>query len=258
MKMRTNAAAHLALAALTLASCSPQGGGEAPAGNAPREGAGFEWRQEMIGRVPPILMRDPLLEMLGQADSAIPYTYGEAVKLTGHSCMVVAAAWTMTRKALGELYPEGEIPVRGQIRIEAPGSPGEWNLGVFGQVMTYVTGAASAGGFSGSAFAKGNASAARRDKLVYAEAPLGLAPPEMEWLFTRLDTGAKAAARWDIRMVRPPLSEETIAGPGAALAAGRATRGEAEAFVRQWNDAAAFVLENADTLEGLFTVRPVP
>ena len=248
----------LACVAMALPSCGFRGAARPPADPAAPPGGGPGWAQEYIPRVPPIMMRDPLLEMRGQTDEPIPYTYGEAVKLTGHSCMIVASAWSMTRKALGALYPEGDAPVRGRIRIEAPGAEGEWNLGVFGQVMTYVTGAATEGGFSGSAFGKGNAAAVRRNRLVYAEKPLGLAPPEMRWIFTRIDTGRKVAVGWDIRKVRPPLSEAAIAGPGDALASGRASREEADSFVRDWNAAALFVLRNADTLEGLITVDPVP
>jgi hypothetical protein len=112
--------------------------------------ADFKWEQDYIAEIPPIRMKDPLFEILGQTNNAIPYTYEEAVKLTGHSFMLVAAAWSMTRKALDALYPNGETPVRGQISIRAPGAEKEWNLGIFGQVMTYVTSAATGSGFSGS------------------------------------------------------------------------------------------------------------
>jgi hypothetical protein len=219
--------------------------------------AEMKWKQDYINKIAPIMMRDPLLEMLGQTDSAIPYTYEEAVKLTGHSCLVVAAAWSMTRKALGELYPQGAVPVRGQITVQAPGAEDEWNIGVIGEVMTYITGAAPMSGFSGSAFGKGNVLAIRRNKLFYTEKPSKTAPPMMQWIFTRTDTGKKVAAKWNIKLVQPPLSEEIIAVPGKALAAGEFTPEEIAAFVRNWNDAARFVLQNADRLDGLVTVTPL-
>ncbi len=214
----------------------------------------MKWRQNYIDKVPPIMMRDPLLEMLGQTDTAIPYTYEESVKLTGHSCMVVAAAWSMTRKALVELYPNGEAPVRGQIAIQAPGAEDEWNIGVIGEVMTYITGAAPKTGFPGSAFGKGNALAIRRNKILYTEKHVNLAPPMMQWIFTRTDNHRKVAAKWNIKLVQPPMSEEIIAVPGKRLAAGELTPEESAAFIKKWNDAANFVLQNADTLDGLVTV----
>lgn len=219
--------------------------------------AAMKWKQDYVNKIAPIMMRDPLLEMLGQTDSAIPYTYEEAVKLTGHSCLVVAAAWSMTRRALGELYPKGEIPVRGQITVQAPGAEDEWNIGVIGEVMTYITGAAPRSGFSGSAFGKGNALAIRRNKLIYTEKPSKTAPPMMQWVFTRTDTGKTVAAKWNIKLVQPPISEEIIAVPGKALAAGEFTQEETAAFVKNWNDAARFVLQNSDTLDGLVTVTPL-
>ena len=219
--------------------------------------AEMKWKQDYINKVAPIMMRDPLLEMLGQTDSAIPYTYEEAVKLTGHSCLVVAAAWSMTRKALEVLYPNGEVPVRGQITIQAPGAEDEWNIGVIGEVITYITGAAPMSGFSGSAFGKGNALVIRRNKLFFTEKPSKTAPPMMQWIFTRTDTGKNVAAKWNIKLVQPPLSEEIIAVSGKALAGGEFTQEETAAFVRNWNDAAKFVLQNADALEGLVTVTPL-
>ena len=77
------------------------------------------WLQKHITDVPPIMMRDPFLGLLGQTDHPLPYTYEEAVKLSGHSCGAVAGAWVITRKALEALYL-GDIPERGQIMIEAP------------------------------------------------------------------------------------------------------------------------------------------
>ena len=60
----------------------------------------------------------------------------------------------MTRKALEALYPDGEIPMRGQISVEAPGAEDEWFVGVFGDVITFVTGASPHTGFIGAEFGK--------------------------------------------------------------------------------------------------------
>ncbi|HSW24447.1 MAG TPA: hypothetical protein VLJ62_16920, partial [Burkholderiaceae bacterium] len=57
-------------------------------------------------RVPPIVVRDSLAQMLGAAQGGIiEYRYLDAVKLAGHSCPTVAGAWLMTRAALARLYP---------------------------------------------------------------------------------------------------------------------------------------------------------
>jgi hypothetical protein len=216
-----------------------------------------KWNYDYITQVPPIMVRDPLIEMLGQTDEPIPYYYEEAVKVAGHSCMVAASAWMMTKLALEALYPNGEVPVRGQITIQMPGSESEWNIGVFGEVMTFITGAAPATGFSGSVFAKGNPLTIRRNKMTYTEEPVGTPPPQMQYVFTRIDTGKSVAVSWNIAKVIPPINEKVLTEPGNALASGSATPEQVAEFNKNWNDAAQYILQNAGVVEGLVTVTPV-
>lgn len=239
----------LVLAALLFSACVPSAPA-APAAEA-EVAAGAKWIQDHITSVPPILLRDPFLELLGQTDEPIPYTYEEVVKLSGHSCGATAGAWIITKKALEALYP-GETPVRGQILIQAPGAEDEWHVGVFGEVMTYITGAAPKTGFSGAEFGKADALYVRRNKLTYAEAPSGTPPPQMEWIFERADTGKRVSVKYNVMAVQPPATEERTA-MGVKMASGKATAEEAAEFIKYWNERAAFVFANADK-EGLFTV----
>lgn len=247
----------LIIATMSLSACAPTASVQPVAtekGQAKSENL-TNWNVEYIQQVPPIMMRDPLIEMFGQSSGPIPYYYEEAVKMSGHSCMVVAAAWTMTRLALEELYQNGEVPVRGQIAIKMPGAEDEWNIGVFGEVMMFITGASPKTGFSGSILAKGNPLTIRRNKMVYTEEPVGTRPPKMKFIFTRIDTGQSVAVSWNIALVQPPISEKILAKPGYKLAAGTATPEEAEKFNKNWNDAALFLLKNP--VKGLITVRAV-
>jgi len=211
------------------------------------------WTQDYIDEVPPIMMRDPYLEMFGQTDGPIPYTYAEAVKLSGHSCGATSGAFIITRKALDVLYPDGEVPVRGQILVEAPGAEDEWFIGVFGEIITYITGAAPKTGFIGAEFGKANEVFVRRSKMTYAEEAVGTAPPLLQWIFTRVDTGESVSVNFNLMMVQPPNSEERVA-MGKKMATGQATEEEAAEYIQYWNDRVIFIFENADTLEGLFTV----
>ena len=86
----------------------------------------FAWDQDYISEVPPIMMIDPYFDIFGQSQVPVPYYYDDAVKLAGHSCGAVTGAWTITRKALEELYPDGEIPVRGNISAAVPILP--WQM----------------------------------------------------------------------------------------------------------------------------------
>ena len=247
--------AILVIPAMLLSACAPPAQPVAAEKEQAQSKSEANWNFEYIQQVPPIMMSDPLIELVGQTNEPIPYHYEEVVKLSGHSCMIVASAWTMTRLALEELYPDGEFPVRGEIEIEMPGAEDEWNIGVFGEVMAYITGAAPKTGFSGSIFAKGEPLTIRKNKMVYTEEPVGTPPPKMEFIFTRTDTGKSVAVSWNIALVEPPTNEKILAEPAHKLASGAATPEEAEKFIQDWNDAALFLLENP--VDGLVTVRVV-
>jgi hypothetical protein len=215
------------------------------------------WTQDYITKVPPIIMKDPFLELLGQTKSPVPYTYEEVVKMSGHSCMMTAASWIMTKMALEKLYPDGQVPVRGQIKIQAPGAADEWNIGVIGQVMAFITGAAPNTGFNGGVF-KANDLFIRKDKIAYTKEPTGTKPSKMEWIFTRTDTGKKVAVKWDLSKIQPPpLNEEMLKMMGKKLATGEAAPEEYAMFHGKWNGATKYQLENANKIEGLFTARMI-
>jgi hypothetical protein len=245
MKKLSAALVFLLIAVLALSSCSP-----APAAAEPK--TEVVWTQDYISQVPPILISEPYFGIFGQTDGPVPYEYEEAVKLAGHSCGATAGAWTIARKALEALYPDGETPVRGQIRVEAPGAEDEWFTGVFGEVITYITGAAPKTGFNGSDFAV-NDLYVRQNKMTYAEEPTNQQPPMREWIFTRMDNGKKVGVKFNLAVITPIATPERVE-MGKKLALGQATPEEAADYVKYWNDRARFVFENADSLDGFFTV----
>lgn len=208
------------------------------------------WLVDYIDKVPVILMKEPFLELLGQTNQPVPYTYNEAVKIAGHSCGAVAGAWIITRKALESLYP-GTLPVRGQIKVTMPGSEDEWYVGVFGEVISYITGAAPKTGFPGAEFGKAYN---RRHLMTYKEKPAGTPPAKMLWIFERTDTGAKVAVRYDLGKIKPAQTPGRTE-MGAKVASGQATPEETTEWREYWNARAKFVLDNADTLPGFFTVE---
>ncbi|MCB2160525.1 hypothetical protein KQH40_00395 [bacterium] len=214
----------------------------------------FSWDQEYITEIAPIMMVDPYFQIFGQSDGAVPYTYETAVKLAGHSCGATAGAWTITRKALEFLYPNGETPVRGQIAVEAPGAEDEWYVGVFGDVITYITGASPKTGFIGAEFGQTDNVFVRQNKMVYPEDPTGTMPPQMEWIFTRLDNDTKVGIIFNLAVITPIATDEYKA-LGAKMAAGEANPDETADYYQYWNDRAKFVFENADALDGFFLVN---
>ena len=198
-------------------------------------------------------MIDPYFQIFGQSQVAVPYTYENAVKLAGHSCGATTGAWTITRKALEVLYPDGEIPVRGQIAVEAPGAEDEWFVGGFGDVITFVTGASPHTGFIGAEFGQTNDLFVRQNKMVYTDEPTKQLPPMREWIFTRLDTGTRVGVKFNLVVILPIPTPGKVA-MGKSMAAGEATPEEAADYYKYWNDRAEFVLDKADTLNGFFTV----
>ena len=260
----------LVVLALILGACSPastptSAPEPAPATEVPTEAVVVEetaaptespeeslWTQEYITQVEPIWMIDPYFQIFGQSQVAVPYYYEEAVKLAGHSCGATMGAWMITRKALEALYPNGEIPVRGQIAVQAPGAEDEWYVGVFGEVITFITGAAPKTGFIGAEFGQTNDVFVRQNKMTYPDEPTGTLPPKMEWIFTRLDTGAKVGVNFNLAVITPLATPERQE-MGKKMATGEATPEEATDYYQYWNDRARFVLENVD-MDGFFTV----
>ncbi len=137
-----------------------------------------------FAQAPRIRMRDPLAAFLGAAEGGVlDYEYVDAVKLAGHSCPTVAAAWLMARAALAALYP-GEIAQRGGVRVELRDPADAGVTGVVARVVGLVTGAAGDEGFKGI-----GGRFVRRDLMRFA------ADIEGELRFTRLDQG-RAVDAW--------------------------------------------------------------
>jgi hypothetical protein len=168
-------------------------------------------------RLPLIRLRDPLAQFLGVSDDGmLDYRYLDAVRLAGHSCPTVAAAWNMTRLALLALYGD-ELPERGGIRVAIANAPDEDVTGVIASIVTLLTGAAGEGGFKGI-----GGQFRRRDLLAYA------ADIPLELRFSRLDTGCSVDVACD-----QPASRRSAAARAASALSGRAGRRCGPAAFRQ-------------------------
>ena len=143
---------------------------------------------DFFAAAPTIVMRDPLAEFLGAAAGGIiEYRFEDAVRLAGHSCPTVAAAFLMVRAGLAALYGE-ELPRRGEIRVDMREPRDAGVAGVMAAVATLITGAADEGGFKGLAGQFG-----RRHRLFFGQDVPGTLRLQ------RLDTQAavSVAARLD-------------------------------------------------------------
>jgi hypothetical protein len=172
-------------------------------------------------RAPRIALRDPLAEFLGAAEGGrLEYSYLDAVKLSGHSCPTVAAAYLALLEGLEQLYP-GETPERGGVRVELRGALDEGTTGVVANVAALITGAAGEGGFQGIA-----GRFVRRGLLVFG------APISADMRLTRLDNArsVEVALR-----AAPPMTGQLHLALRRALAPD-ASAEDAAAFAAGWQE----------------------
>lgn len=186
---------------------------------------------------------DPLAEFLGAAeDGRIEYRYIDAVKLAGHSCPTVAAAYWMTLKALAALYPDS-LPQRGGIRVQFNQDQLSGVTGVIANVVSMLTGATHDTGF------KGIGGRFDRRKLLYFSADVA-----EEIRFTRIDNGAAVDTAALMHLV--PFAPQT-GDLMRKCVDGSATADEAASFRDCWQARVrALLLDHGDNPE-VFPVRSV-
>jgi hypothetical protein len=173
--------------------------------------------------IPPLVLRDPLAELLGAAEGGLmTYRYEDAVKLAGHSCPTVAGAWLMAGRGLAILYPEPTVPERGNIHVDLREAEDSGTAGVVANVLGLITGASGAGGFKGLA-----GHHVRRGLLHFG------VEQAAQVRLTRLDTGAAVALDYDPEAV-PPGPELAALMP--RVSGGAASPEEQKDFARLWQD----------------------
>lgn len=85
-----------------------------------------------------IKVKDPMASLVGYRKSSEDIFYislDDVGKYSGHVCAGIASGFLLTKQALDMLYPNGEIPVRGQIRVAAQDGGDQLD------VASYITGA---------------------------------------------------------------------------------------------------------------------
>ena len=188
------------------------------------------------------VVRDPLAEFLGAAEGGlIEYRYVDAVRLAGHSCPTVAAAYWMTLKALEHLYPDS-LPERGGIRVDFRQDRLSGVTGVIANVVALLTGAANDTGF------KGLGGQFDRRGLLFFSAEVA-----EEIRYTRIDSGQ--AVDVAARMQSVPFAPQTFALMQKCLD-GSATPQETAEFRECWQARVrTLLLQHGDDPE-VFVLRP--
>jgi len=176
-----------------------------------------------------LILQDDLSATLGSTENGIiDISYLEIVKMAGHSCAVVSGAYLMTLIGLKELY-KGEIPKRGEIKVELRDQLGNGNTGVFGQVYSNITGATSNTGFGGLG---GNFN--RRNLMFYGIEMQG------NVRFTRLDTGKSVELSYNPALVVSPGDiMQSAFGP-------EATEESRRMFPKRWQNMVKTIFDHAE------------
>lgn len=193
---------------------------------------------DFFNDVPVISLREPLAVFLdASTDGEITYTYADAVKLAGHSCPTVAAAYLMVRAGLRYLYGD-ELPERGGIEVHIRDGRETGTTGVSASVATLLTGAAAETGFAGI----GEKSRFSRRNLLRFDADI-----DGVLALRRCDTGRGVVLDFNATRVPPDPDMRTLF-PNAV--AGRANENEQKRFALLWQDRVArILLDHADDPE---------
>lgn len=177
---------------------------------------------DFFNDVAPIVVRDPLCEVLGAASNGIiDYTYRDVVKLAGHSCPTVAGAFLMLQEGLKSLYGD-KTPVRGEIKVLMKGTLGEGVVGVIANVASMITGATDVGGFHGLA------GKFDRRQLLFYDAEI-----EGEMALERVDTLERVTLSYNPSFV---MSDPRMGELLPLIASGRADTTQRELFATLWQD----------------------
>lgn len=198
---------------------------------------------DFFDQVPTLRVRDPLAELLGCAvRGELEYTYADAVRLTGHSCPTVAAAYWLTYLALAQLYPDS-LPQRGGIRVLFRDGARSGSTGVVAAVVQLLTGAAGSTGF------KGLAGRFNRAGLIRFSPDLLLS-----LRFIRIDTGAAVDAAADLSLVPADPELEPLLG---RCVGGEASAAEVQRLGALWQGRVRRLLIDLAHDTAVYIVRPV-
>lgn len=181
------------------------------------------------------MVRDPLADFLGTTPGGVmEYGYADAVRLTGHSCPTVAAAYLMTVHGLRALYGD-QMPVRGEIAVYMRDARDSGANGVVATVAQLLTGAAPETGFKGIGprFSRYNL--------------LNFDQPMQETLgLRRNDSGRAVQVSLDASLVGWPDEMRAVLPKAVG---GRASDAELARFGQLWQDRVRRIFEQADELK---------
>ncbi len=224
--------------AVTIISCNNQQNTNEKATTKASKSEQVELQTETIYQKAGIIkVKDTKAVMVGYrqpGDDIFEISLDDIGKFTGHVCAGISSGYLMTKQALETLYPNGEIPVRGQISIAASAYTDH------AEVAAYVVKARQGEGN------KKESSSLLIDTNI--EAP----EKGVTIIFKRNDTGKMVKASFDKSKLMSPEKMQEMMPLKKKILAGKASDEEKAKFAENVQNAVKKVI--TDTPEGLITI----
>jgi hypothetical protein len=98
-----------------------------------------------------IAVREPFAEFLqgGPEEKAFDLSLLDVVQFAGHACPSMVGAFLISQRAIKELFPDTDVCVRGEVRIDIPTSAEQGATGPIANVFGLIFGAWGNTGFGG-------------------------------------------------------------------------------------------------------------
>ena len=99
---------------------------------------GVEKQTNLYDKAGIIKVKDPMASLVGYRKAGEDFfeiSLDDVGKYSGHVCAGISSGFILVKQALEKLYPNGEVPVRGQIRVAAQNGGDQFD------VASYITGA---------------------------------------------------------------------------------------------------------------------
>ena len=184
-----------------------------------------------------IKLKDPKAVMVGYrqpSDDIFEISLDDVGKYTGHVCAGISSAYILTQQALALLYPNGEIPVRGQISIAASANTDHL------EVASFIV------------RARQNDPESKGKNIAIIDTNITTAPETVTLIFKRADNGKMVKAIFNKgKLVTPELKKKMMPLKKKVIN-GTASDKEKIEFAKTVQEVVALIITN--TPEGIITV----
>ena len=185
-----------------------------------------------------IKVKDPMASLVGYRKAGEDFfeiSLDDVGKYSGHVCAGISSGFILVKQVLEKLYPNGEVPVRGQIRVAAQ------NGGDQLDVASYITGARA---FYGRQEVNAN------DLII--DKSLAGQKGTFTMIFQRKDNGKMVKAVFNKLKLMTPEEIKTVMPIKQRIEEGKATQKDKEQFAKLVHSIVERAITNMP--EGVITI----